>query len=75
MDADANHLPVAMASMIGKYVREVSMERLNRYYVGHDPSLPRVSGYHDPKTRDMVERTQALRYKLQIADACFERRG
>ena len=75
VDSDANHLPVAIASMIGKYVREVSMERLNRYYATHDDTLPRVSGYHDPKTRDMVERTEALRYKLQIADACFERRG
>lgn len=75
VDSDAHHLPVAIASMIGKYLREVAMERLNAYYAAHDPTLPRVSGYHDPKTRSMVERTEALRYRLQVADACFERRG
>lgn len=75
VDSDRHHLPVAIASMIGKYLREVAMERLNAFYADHDPTLPRVSGYHDPKTRAMVERTEALRYRLQIADACFERRG
>ncbi|HEY6881790.1 MAG TPA: hypothetical protein VI299_27370, partial [Polyangiales bacterium] len=39
IDADANHLPVALASMVGKYVRELSMERQNRFYRGHDASL------------------------------------
>lgn len=72
--SDDRHLPVAFASMIGKYVREVAMERLNRFYQHHDTSLPQVSGYHDPKTRRMVEATGALRTRLKIAPDCFERR-
>ena len=73
--SDANHLPVAFASMVGKYLREVAMARLNRYYRAHDPELPEVSGYHDPKTRAMVEQTADLRRRLRIAEGCFERRG
>jgi hypothetical protein len=73
VDADAHHLPVGMASMLGKYVREVVMERQNRFYLGHDPSLGRVSGYHDPVTRAFVERSRELRTRLGIAGECFER--
>ena len=75
VSADAHHLPVALASMVGKYLREVAMERLNRYYAGHDSALPKVSGYHDPRTKAFVSASEPLRYRLQIADACFERRG
>src|ERR1044072_8008304 len=31
-DADANHLLVAMASMVGKWIREVMMTRIVRHY-------------------------------------------
>ncbi len=73
VDADAHHLPVGMASMLGKYLREVVMERHNRFYQEHDPSLGRVSGYHDPVTRAFVEQSQQLRARLGIAKDCFER--
>ena len=72
--SDANHLPVAFASMVGKYVREVAMERLNRFYRGHDEALPRVSGYYDPVTARMIEASEPLRKRLAIAPDCFERR-
>ena len=75
VDSDAHHLPVALASMLGKYVRELAMERQTRFYRGHDTSLPVVSGYHDPVTRRFVEASAALRASLAIADDCFERRG
>jgi ribonuclease HII len=73
IDADARHLPVALASMIGKYVRELSMERQNRFYASHDAELPAPSGYHDPVTRRFVDQSRALRRRLGIVDACFER--
>lgn len=73
VDADAHHLPVGMASMLGKYVREVVMERQNRFYLEQEPSLGRVSGYHDPATRAFVERSQPLRTRLGIVKECFER--
>jgi ribonuclease HII len=48
VDADGLHTPVAVASMVGKYVRELAMERQNRFYAKHDAALPSPSGYHDP---------------------------
>ena len=73
IDADARHLPVALASMVGKYVRELWMERQNRFYRGHDASLAEVSGYHDPVTRRFIEASAPLRLSLAIEDACFMR--
>ncbi|HEX2677941.1 MAG TPA: hypothetical protein VHM19_14910 [Polyangiales bacterium] len=73
VDADARHLPVAIASMLGKYVRELAMERQNRFYATHDAGLPRPSGYHDPVTRRFVEQSRLLRKRLGIVDSCFER--
>ena len=73
VDADARHLPVGLASMVGKYLREVVMERQNRFYLSRDSCLRRVSGYRDPLTADFVEKTRALRLDLGIADNCFER--
>jgi hypothetical protein len=59
--------------MIGKYLRELIMERQNRYYLERDPLLRRVSGYHDPNTKDFVERSLPLRERLGITKECFER--
>lgn len=73
IDADARHLPVALASMVGKYVRELWMARQNRFYRSHDDSFADVSGYHDPVTRRFIEASATLRVSLGIADACFIR--
>jgi len=75
IDADARHLPVALASMVGKYVRELWMERQNRFYRKHDQSFPEVSGYHDPVTRRFIDQSAALRTSLAIDDACFVRQS
>lgn len=75
VDADAHALPVAIASMVGKYIRELLMARLNQFYRGHDATLTNVSGYHDPVTGRFVEATRLLREKLAIAPICFERNG
>jgi len=72
-DSDASNILVGMASLVGKYVREVMMERIVRHYRADDPELPSASGYHDPVTRRFVVSTQALRRKRQVPDHCFER--
>ncbi len=43
--ADADHLPVALASMTAKYIRELLMIRLNRFFQGHLPELKPTAGY------------------------------
>jgi ribonuclease HII len=75
IDADARHLPVALASMLGKYVRELWMERQNRFYRGHAPELAEVSGYHDPVTQRFVRDSARLRARLGIEEDCFSRRN
>ena len=42
---DAAHLPIALASMLSKYVRELFMILLNRYWQAIDPAIPHTSGY------------------------------
>jgi len=73
VDADAHHMPVGLASMLGKYIRELAMERQNQFYLNHEPSLRRVSGYHDPITARFVQQTIKLRDRLRISQECFER--
>jgi len=73
VSADATHLPVGLASMVGKYVRELSMERQNQFYREHDASLKTGSGYHDPVTKGFVTASAQLRRRLNIVDACFAR--
>ncbi len=54
-NADSRLLPVAMASVVGKYVRELLMLSVNRL-LGHTEAIPWASGYHhDPRTRRLVE--------------------
>ncbi|RMH29266.1 MAG: hypothetical protein D6693_02300 [Planctomycetota bacterium] len=43
--ADGRHLPVALASMTAKYVRELAMARLNRYWSRRVPGLAPTAGY------------------------------
>ena len=71
--ADATHLPVALASMLGKYIRELAVERQNRFYARHLPSLQPASGYHDPVTTRFIADTEPVRRRLRIARSCFER--
>jgi hypothetical protein len=73
IDADQNHFPVALASMIGKYLRELWMLRHNRFYQSADAALADVSGYHDPVTRGFIQQSAALRRQLGVEDACFVR--
>jgi ribonuclease HII len=71
-DADARDPLVMLASLVGKYVRELLMTRIASYYVGKgDAPLP--SGYHDPPTGRFVEQIQLLRSRRGVPDRCFER--
>ncbi|HPC94103.1 MAG TPA: hypothetical protein PLU87_04110 [Sedimentisphaerales bacterium] len=45
VEADERHLPVSLASMLSKYVREVLMECMNTYFVSLSPDLKPTAGY------------------------------
>ncbi|MAT15897.1 MAG: hypothetical protein CMJ46_11590 [Planctomyces sp.] len=64
--------PVALASMISKYVREVSMELFNRYWVAHRPQLKPTKGYPSDARRFLNE-VADLQEALAIETNCFWR--
>ena len=43
--AESAHLPIALASMAAKTVRELCMERLNRFFTRQVPGLAPTAGY------------------------------
>jgi hypothetical protein len=43
--ADSEALPVALASMLAKYLREVFMRQFNRFWLGHVDGLKPTAGY------------------------------
>jgi ribonuclease HII len=71
--ADKTHMPVALASMVGKYARELSNHRLLRFYRVRDPSLPLASGYHDPVTTRFIDGATPIREAEGIPVECFLR--
>jgi len=71
-DADAHAPLVMLASLVGKYVRELFMSRIAAHYPRADDDA-RPSGYHDPVTAGFVERTALLRKQRRMPDRCFER--
>lgn len=72
-DGDASDPAIALASLFGKYVRELTMERIYRYFAAALPGLARASGYHDPVTARFVDATALTRRDRGIDDECFVR--
>jgi len=74
-DADAHDVLVMLASLVGKWVRELLMARIASFYEdGIDPEVPvDPSGYNDPVTARFVQATSLVRKKRRIPDTCFER--
>jgi ribonuclease HII len=72
-DADQSHLLVAMASMVGKWIREIMMTRIVRHYGYAEEAAALASGYHDPVTDRFVDATALVRQKRKVPDTCFER--
>ena len=61
--ADGDSLPVAVASMLAKYVREVCMRQFNRYWAARVPGLVPTAGYP----------LDASRFYAAIRDAMADR--
>lgn len=72
-DADEGHLLVCLASLVGKWARDLVMERIVRYHRRQDPALPAASGYHDPVTSRFIAATALHRKAALLPEACFER--
>jgi hypothetical protein len=72
-DADGSHPLVAMASLVGKWVRDILMARVVRHHRGDDDSLPDASGYNDATTTRFIEGTRRRRDLTSLPRECFER--
>ncbi|MFG0331447.1 MAG: hypothetical protein ACF8PN_16280 [Phycisphaerales bacterium] len=60
-DGDADHFPVALASMIAKYVRELLMLRFNRFFRQLNPELKPTAGYYGDGARFLRDIEPLLR--------------
>jgi ribonuclease HII len=65
--ADARHFAVALASMMSKYLRELLMVQLNRFWQGHLPGLKPTAGYPADAAR-FYRDIQPARERLGIPD-------
>lgn len=72
-DADRDNPLVMLASLVGKYLRELLMARITEFYRSRNADLRPCSGYHDPVTSEFVELTRGHRKQLRIPLTCFER--
>ena len=70
--AESASLPVALASMLCKYLREALMTRLNAFFRDHLPSLQPTAGYWTDGLRFLKE-TAEVRARLGIADTLLAR--
>lgn len=61
------HFPVAVASMVAKYIRELSMLLFNRYWQQHVPDLKPTAGYPQDARRFRAQ-IAAAQVELQIPD-------
>jgi hypothetical protein len=65
--ADVLSFPVALASMVSKYVRELLMREFNRYWLTHVPGLAPTAGYPGDAAR-FFEAIRPALLKLGIAE-------
>jgi ribonuclease HII len=66
--ADAEHFPVALASMVSKYVRELLMLEFNRFWQSHVPGLKATAGYPGDAGR-YFEAIRPTLARLGLSDA------
>jgi hypothetical protein len=72
IEAEERHLPVALSSMGAKYVRELFMRRLNRFFTERRPGLEPTAGYVEDGRRFLAEVKPILRDEA-IPEADFVR--
>jgi hypothetical protein len=60
IESEKAHLPIALASMIAKYVRETAMARFNRHWAGRVPGLRPTAGYWQDAKRWLKDAQHAI---------------
>jgi hypothetical protein len=70
--AEAQCLPVAVASMLSKYLREMLMRRFNAFWQSHLPGVTPTAGYYSDGSRFLRD-IEAKRVELGISDELLVR--
>ncbi len=81
VDADATDPFVGLASLVGKYLRELMMGRVVHYlrHAATPETLPSgelatASGYRDPHTKRLILASAPIRAHRGVPDRCFQRK-
>ena len=64
---DGNHLPIALASMGAKYLRELMMSQFNAWFHNYDAAIKPTAGYYQDGKRWLAD-TSELRHKIGVPD-------
>ena len=72
-NGEEKEFSIALSSLFGKYIREIFMKRINKFFQNYNPELKPVSGYRDSLTKNFIKETKDLRKKLKINEECFLR--
>lgn len=74
LDAEPKHQLVALASLVGKWLRDLFMDRLLAHLRREHPEWPVASGYNDKVTKRLISLSEEMRRARGIPDDCFLRR-
>ncbi len=74
-DADSADPLVMLASLVGKYLRELFVSRIGGHFSDRIVQVRKPSGYHDKVTMAFVEATSEVRRQTAFPQSCFERAG
>ena len=74
LDAEPKHQLVGLASLVGKWLRDLMMDRLLDHLRAGHPEWPAASGYNDKRTKTLIALSEPLRRSRGIPDDCFLRR-
>jgi hypothetical protein len=71
-EGESGHLPIALASMAAKFVRELHMRRLNAFFARHLPELKPTAGYVEDGRRFLAE-IRPLSHRLGLDESMLVR--
>lgn len=74
VEAETRHLPVALASMLAKYTRELVMERFNAHFTAAWPDLKPTAGYGSDAKRWLADAAPRLA-DLGLSESTLRRRA
>ncbi|MCM8792166.1 MAG: hypothetical protein NC826_03345 [Candidatus Omnitrophica bacterium] len=71
---DKKEFVIGLASILGKYIREIFIEKINRYFSFYDKDIPYCSGYgHNKKFYIFINKVKSICKKNNIDLRCLLR--